>query len=125
MTSFRCYIMVDLKSCMNHMCFSCVMDIMVSEGDGSIIRIICMYLSEDTGESCSMIAILVCSRLDFRLEACRLRARFDKHKNELDMRKCKELLRLGEEELVATQALFPFICKLFLFILRNSDIEYC
>jgi len=41
----------------------------------------------------------------FRYNATLMRARFDQNRNELDMRKAKELLALGEEELF--QSLHP------------------
>ncbi|CAG7720060.1 unnamed protein product [Allacma fusca] len=39
------------------------------------------------------------TREEYRYSAVVLRARFEKNRNELDMRKAKELLRLGEDEL--------------------------
>ncbi|XP_071479638.1 NADH dehydrogenase [ubiquinone] 1 beta subcomplex subunit 9-like [Diadema antillarum] len=48
-------------------------------------------------------------RPSFRYEATVLRARFDEHKNETDMRKAAEILRAGEEEFWEKQHPQPYI----------------
>ena len=55
--------------------------------------------------------VLFCFREDYLFKAAVLRSRFDAYRNELDMRKAKELLRLGEEELFANLHTHPIKCK--------------
>jgi len=62
---------------------------------------------------CCIIAAVFCCRHHFRFLQAKLRAEFDKHKDELDFVKARQILEEAEKKFENEKNLQPLICMLW------------